>query len=103
MKKTVYNQKHVEVNIISQRKRHSAQSGLAVRLEAAKETRPLNQSASESGLHPFQVEGVRIVPAPETGVCSYFTSYNQQRPHQNLSYRLPAEAHFECRTPLPLK
>lgn len=34
------------------------------------------------------------VPALEAGLDSYFGFYNQERMHQSLSYRTPAEVHF---------
>jgi putative transposase len=34
------------------------------------------------------------VPALEAGLDSYFGFYNQERLHQSLSYRTPAEVHF---------
>jgi putative transposase len=34
------------------------------------------------------------VPALITGLTRYFTFYNQERFHQSLSYRTPAEVHF---------
>ena len=34
------------------------------------------------------------VPELEKGLHEYFTFYNHERPHQSLSYRTPAEAHF---------
>jgi putative transposase len=36
------------------------------------------------------------VPALITGLTDYFTFYNQERPHQSLDYRTPAEVHFSC-------
>lgn len=30
----------------------------------------------------------------EEGLVHYFTFYNQERPHQSLDYRTPAEVHF---------
>lgn len=35
------------------------------------------------------------VPALETGLEGYFPFYNDERPHQSLGYRTPAEVHFE--------
>ena len=34
------------------------------------------------------------VPELETGLNSYFWFYNQERPHQSLSYLTPSEVHF---------
>ena len=34
------------------------------------------------------------VPALEAGLHGYFQFYNQERPHQSLGYRTPAEVHF---------
>jgi putative transposase len=34
------------------------------------------------------------VPTLEAGLKNYFEFYNEQRPHQSLSYRTPAEVHF---------
>ena len=31
----------------------------------------------------------------EKGLDQYFTFYNHERPHQNLSYRTPAEVHLQ--------
>jgi putative transposase len=31
------------------------------------------------------------VPSLEDGLCSYFTFYNEERPHQGLGYCVPAE------------
>ena len=36
----------------------------------------------------------QTVPALEKGLNHYFTFYNQERPHQSLDYRTPAEVHF---------
>ena len=30
----------------------------------------------------------------QTGLTAYFNFYNQERPHQSLNYRTPAEEHF---------
>ena len=35
-----------------------------------------------------------VVPELEKGLNNYFTFYNHERPHQNLSYQTPAEVHF---------
>ena len=35
------------------------------------------------------------VPALKTGLQRYFTFYNQERLHQSLGYRTPAEVHFD--------
>lgn len=34
------------------------------------------------------------VPTLDQGLRRYFTFYNQERPHQSLEYRVPAEVHF---------
>jgi putative transposase len=34
------------------------------------------------------------VPALEAGLADYFRFYNEERPHQSLDYRTPAEIHF---------
>ena len=34
------------------------------------------------------------VPELDTGLAGYFQFYNQQRPHQSLAYRTPAEVYF---------
>jgi putative transposase len=36
----------------------------------------------------------QTVLALEEGLTHYFTFYNQERPHQSLDYRTPAEVHF---------
>lgn len=36
------------------------------------------------------------VPALDTGLQTYFSFYNAERPHQSLAYRTPAEVHFSC-------
>ena len=36
----------------------------------------------------------QTVPALVEGLNHYFTFYNQERPHQSLDYRTPAEVHF---------
>ena len=36
------------------------------------------------------------VPALKTGLQRYFTFYNQERLHQSLGYRTPAEVHFDA-------
>lgn len=36
------------------------------------------------------------VPALKTGLDKYFTFYNQERLHQSLGYRTPAEVHFDA-------
>lgn len=40
--------------------------------------------------------------ALEVGLQDYFSFYNHERPHQSLSYRVPAEVHSQCQTLLPL-
>jgi len=35
------------------------------------------------------------VPALQAGLHQYFTFYNQERLHQSLGYRTPAEVHFD--------
>jgi putative transposase len=42
------------------------------------------------------------VPALEFGLQDYFQLYNYERPHQSLSYRVPAEVQFEGRQLLRL-
>jgi putative transposase len=37
------------------------------------------------------------VPALEVGLGRYFNFYNDQRPHQSLAYRTPADVHFASR------
>lgn len=34
------------------------------------------------------------VPHLEAGLHDYFRFYNQERPHQSLGYRTPAEVHY---------
>ena len=34
------------------------------------------------------------VPQLEAGLTDYFSFYNDERPHQSLDYRTPAEVHF---------
>ena len=34
------------------------------------------------------------VPELEAGLTDYFRFYNDERPHQSLDYRTPAEVHF---------
>lgn len=34
------------------------------------------------------------VPSLQTGLQRYFTFYNDERPHQSLGYRVPAEVHY---------
>jgi putative transposase len=34
------------------------------------------------------------VPSLEDGLRSYFTFYNNERPHQSLGYCVPAEVHY---------
>jgi transposase InsO family protein len=34
------------------------------------------------------------VPELATSLTDYFSFYNEQRPHQSLDYRTPAEVHF---------
>lgn len=36
------------------------------------------------------------VPELDAGLGHYFRFYNQERPHQSLAYRTPAEVHFAC-------
>ena len=36
----------------------------------------------------------QTVPELDAGLGSYFRFYNQERPHQSLDYRTPAEVHF---------
>ncbi len=35
-----------------------------------------------------------FVPQLETGLADYFSFYNEERPHQSLNYRTPAELYF---------
>lgn len=37
----------------------------------------------------------RAVPEAEEGIAQYFTLYNQERLHQSLNYRTPAEVYFQ--------
>lgn len=37
------------------------------------------------------------VPALETGLGNYFQLYNNERPHQSLAYRTPADVHFAAK------
>jgi putative transposase len=43
--------------------------------------------------HVYLYEYV-LVPELEKGLHEYFAFYNQERPHQSLSYQTPAEVHF---------
>lgn len=38
----------------------------------------------------------QTVPALLAGLENYFQLYNYERPHQSLSYRVPAAVHFTC-------
>jgi putative transposase len=40
------------------------------------------------------IKDYSAVPALETGLDRYFSFYNQERLHQSLDYRTPAEVHF---------
>jgi putative transposase len=40
------------------------------------------------------------VPQLQTGLADYFWFYNEDRPHQSLDYRTPAELHFSLRNGL---
>ncbi len=53
--KIVYQVQYEEVNQMSERKRHSAQFKFKVALEAAKESKTLNQLAGAYELHPSQI------------------------------------------------
>ena len=35
-----------------------------------------------------------IVRQQQTGLTAYFVFYNNERPHQSLNYRTPAERHY---------
>lgn len=48
------------------------------------------------------IKEYRSVPALVAGLEEYFHLYNYERPHQSLSYRVPAEVYFEGRKLLPL-
>jgi putative transposase len=39
------------------------------------------------------LRGYETVPELERGLAAYFRFYNQERPHQSLGYRTPAEVH----------
>ena len=39
------------------------------------------------------VRGYEAVPALEEGLGRYFVFYNEDRPHQSLGYRTPAEVY----------
>jgi len=41
------------------------------------------------------VHDYATVPALRAGLDRYFTFYNQERLHQSLGYRTPAEVHFD--------
>ncbi|MBI1742488.1 transposase [Candidatus Acetothermia bacterium] len=41
------------------------------------------------------VHDYATVPALQAGLDQYFTFYNQERLHQSLGYRTPAEVHFD--------
>src|SRR5678816_225875 len=40
------------------------------------------------------IKDYAAVPALEAGLADYFRFYNDERPHQSLDYRTPAEIHF---------
>jgi putative transposase len=37
----------------------------------------------------------RAVPEAEEGIAQYFILYNEERLHQSLNYRTPAEVYFQ--------
>ena len=41
-----------------------------------------------------QVAGAAGDPAVDNGLADYFRFYNDERLHQSLAYRTPAEVHF---------
>jgi transposase-like protein len=75
----VYNIKHVEVNIMSKRKRRSAQFKFEVALEAAKGTKTLNQLAGEYELHPSQISEWKHRLLDEGTIVFSTTTARQQR------------------------
>src|SRR3712207_5643466 len=43
------------------------------------------------------IKGYETVPALSAGLADYFPFYNEQRPHQSLNYRTPAEVYRRAR------
>jgi putative transposase len=43
------------------------------------------------------LKGYEVVPALQAGLKSYFGFYNEERPHQSLDYRTPAEVYRSSR------
>ena len=41
------------------------------------------------------VRGYETVPELSGGLTRYFPFYNEERPHQSLDYRTPAEVYWE--------
>ena len=83
--KIIYNLKHVEVSIMSQRRRHSAQFKFKVALEAAKESRTLNQLASEYELHASQIsEWKHRLLNEGDGIFKSSSTCRQQREQEAL-------------------
>jgi hypothetical protein len=80
-----------------------------VALEAAKGQKTVNELASDFGVHPNRVsewkqvllqEGAQVFATSTaergqvTGLQGYFQFYNQERFHQKLEYRTPAEVYY---------
>ena len=51
----------------------------------------LSRSVKYENIYLNQYDTVRQL---QTGLTAYFNFYNQERPHQSLNYRTPAEEHF---------
>lgn len=47
-----------------------------------------------STLEDVYLKDYAIVPELDAGLTAYFRFYNNERPHQSLDYRTPAEVHF---------
>jgi putative transposase len=75
---------------------HLEQAGIAISMDGR--GRALDKIFVERRWRTVKYEDIYLkdyatVPALEAGLARYFTFYNDERPHQSLGYRTPAEVH----------
>jgi putative transposase len=75
---------------------HLERAGIAISMDGR--GRALDKIFVERRWRTVKYEDIYLkdyatVPALEAGLARYFTFYNDERPHQSLGYRTPAEVH----------